>query len=115
MPDNFRSSERRSTTVRVSGSTVLCARGRRYVWEGTQPLSIKAFFGGEALYNAGGGYHAVGGPAYLVLDAEQHYTISIQAPEPVESFCVFFAPRLAEDARRSVTRGDCDLLDDPSS
>lgn len=98
----------------MSESYVLRARAQRYFWEGRQPLSIKAFFGGKALYRAGGGYHAVGGASYLVLNAERHYTISIEAPRPVESFCVFFAPALAADVRRSLTLHDAELLDDPA-
>jgi AraC-like DNA-binding protein len=104
-----------ATDVEMCGSYVLRARSRRYHWQGTQPLSIKAFFGGEALYSAGGGYHAVGGASYLVLNAGQHYTISIEAPQPVESFCIFFAPGLAADVRRSLTCKSTPLLDDPAA
>jgi AraC-like DNA-binding protein len=98
-------------TSAVGGSYVLRATGRRYAWEGVQPLSIKAFFGGQALYRAGGGYHAVGGGAYLLLNAGQLYRITIESDRPVESFCVFFAPELVTEVWRSVERDGAALLD----
>jgi AraC-like DNA-binding protein len=98
----------------VGESYIHRARSRRYTWEGALPLSIKAFFGGEALYSAGGGYHSVGGASYLVLNAGQRYAIHIEAAQPVESFCVFFAPALAADVQHSVSRSDARLLDDPA-
>jgi AraC-like DNA-binding protein len=104
-----------ATDVEMCASYVHRARSRSYQWQGTQPLSIKAFFGGEALYSAGGGYHAVAGASYLVLNAGQHYTISIEAPQPVESFCIFFARGLAADVRRSLIRDSVHLLDEPAA
>lgn len=98
----------------VGGSYVLRASGRHYAWEGVQPLSIKAFFGGQALYRAGGGYHAVGGGLYLLLNAGQPYRITIAADRPVESFCVFFAPDLVTEVARSVALDGAALLEQPA-
>lgn len=97
----------------VGESYILRARARQHAWVGSQPLSIKAFFHGEAFYRVSGGHRAVGGASYLVLNAGQRYSISIEAAQPVESFCVFFSPELVADARRSVIRDTASLLDDP--
>lgn len=96
-----------------SDSFVLHERARQYVWQGVGSLSIKAFFSGRAHYDVGHGAYAVDGERYLLLNEGQPYTISIDADQPVESFCVFFAPGLAEQVYHSLTADQDTLLANP--
>jgi AraC-like DNA-binding protein len=77
------------------------------------PLSIKAFFSGTARYSAGGGEFAVDRDRYLVLNHGQEYTISVDSPMPVESFCIFFEAGFTERVHASLTVPAARLVDDP--
>ena len=96
-------------------SFVLPERARAYHWAGAGPLSIKSFYQGRALYRLAGGHAAVDDGAYLLLNQGQPYSLTIEAETPVESFCVFFAPGLAEGVYRSLTLRPEALLDDPAA
>ncbi|HEX6819658.1 MAG TPA: AraC family transcriptional regulator [Ktedonobacterales bacterium] len=96
-----------------AANTLLHSRGRHYFWQGAGALSVKAFFAGQARYSVGAARYVVGADNYLVLNAEQPYTIAIDAAEPVESFCLFFAPGFAEHVQRDLTTPSEQLLDDP--
>ena len=76
-------------------------------------MSIKTFFGGRAQYKVGNGCHAVDEASYLVLNEGQTYAIDIESRQPVESFCLFFAPGFVEEVRRSLLAGPGRLLDQP--
>jgi len=94
---------------------ILHDRARRYYWRGTGTLSIKAFFGGRAHYQVGCGHHAVDESSYLVLNEGQTYAISIESRQPVESFCLFFAPGFAAEVQRSLSVKEERLLDEPKA
>jgi AraC-like DNA-binding protein len=96
-----------------SAGYILHERARTYHWAGDGVLSIKAFFSGQAFYEAGGGCYAVDDTCYLILNHGQPYTITIAAPSPVESLCVFFAPGLVEEAQQCLTACAERLLDAP--
>jgi AraC-like DNA-binding protein len=98
-----------------AGTFVLSASGRRHHWAGAERLSIKTFRQGRALYDIGSGRYRVDDAGYLIVNEGQPYEITIDSPGPVESFCVFFAPGLAEDVRRSIACNDGQLLDDPQA
>ncbi len=101
----------------ASGSStghILHARSRHHYWRGEELLSIKTFFSGRALYNAGGGTHAVDSHAFLLLNYGQTYTITIDSPTPVESFCLFFGSGFAEEVYRSLTTSPDRLLAIPA-
>jgi AraC-like DNA-binding protein len=51
---------------------------------------------------------------YLLLNQGTPYTITIDSPQPLESFCIFFAPGFAEAALRARVTPDDRLLTDPS-
>ncbi len=95
-------------------NAILHDTSRRYYWQGTGSLSIKAFFGGQALYNNGQGYYAVGDDTYLVLNNGQAYAINIEAAQPIESFCLFFEPGFEEQVYASLTNTPETLLDGPT-
>jgi AraC-like DNA-binding protein len=99
----------------MPASFILHERSREYFWQGAGPLSIKSFYQGRALYQTGGSHAAVDDQHYLVLNAGQPYTITIDADEPVESLCVFFADGFAERVQRDVSSPPEALLDDPAA
>jgi len=101
--------------VKAAGCWVLHARAREYHWQGSGQLSIKTFFGGRAHYRVGAGHHAVDESSYLVLNDGQSYAITIESPQPVESFCLFFDAGFAEDVQRTLSQKPEDLLDEPDS
>ena len=95
-------------------SHALFSRARRYYWAGKGSLSVKMFRGGTARYRVGGGgQYAVEDGAYLLLNPGQTYSIEIESPTLVESFCLFFAPGFAETSARSVMARADSLLDEP--
>lgn len=99
----------------LTSSAILQGKARHYFWEGIGTLSLKTFFSGQALYRVENSYAAVDDSAYLLLNHAQPYTISIDARQPVESFCVFFAPGFAEEVARSLTTSTTRLLDEPTA
>lgn len=94
-------------------SYILHEKAQQYYWEGRAPLSIKAFFSGQALYTLGKGYYAVDDTSYLIVNHDQPYAITIEANDAVESFCLFFEPGLAEEVYCSLVTPTHRLLDDP--
>jgi AraC-like DNA-binding protein len=94
---------------------VLQGKTRSYGWEGIGTLSVKTFLSGQALYQVENGSIAVDDSAYLLLNHAQPYTITIDARQPVESLCIFFAAGFAEDVARSLTTPTTRLLDEPAS
>jgi len=101
--------------VKAAGCWVLHARAREYHWQGSGQLSIKTFFGGRAHYRVGAGHHAVDESSYLVLNDGQSYAITIESPQPVESFSLFFDAGFAEDVQRTLSQKPEDILDEPDS
>jgi AraC-like DNA-binding protein len=104
-----------ATSGPFSRSFVLHERAREYYWEGAGALSIKSFYHGRADYRTVGGQAAVDDGSYLILNAGQPYSISIEAEQPVESLCVFFASGLAERVHRGLIGRAEALLDDPDA
>lgn len=97
--------------MQSAAGEILQARGRNYHWSGAQPLSIKTFTGGRALYEVGQGRFVVDDGGYLVVNEAQPYTISIESSALVESCCVFFAPGFAAAVHRSLATPAAALLD----
>ena len=97
------------------GSFALRGRLRDYHWRGEGMLSIKSFAGGSALYEAGGGLHAVDDDSYLILNHGRAYSVTVESETPVESFCVFFSTALAADVRANALLPQARLLDQPDS
>ena len=96
-------------------NAILWGRGRRqyHVHEFPGPLSIKAVACGTVEWRVGKSRFEVDASSYLLLNHGQQYSITVDAPEPVETFCVFFAKGFVEDAWQSIVAGDQALLDDP--
>ena len=96
-----------------SSSWILHERARQHHWRGAGWLSIKTFKGGRGLYSIGRGKHAVSEGSYLILNENQTYEILVDSRDPVESFCVFFAPGVIEEVWRERTSSEGKLLDEP--
>ncbi len=76
-------------------------------------LSLKCAFGGQAIYEAMGGRFAVSDAAYLLLNNQQTYALTIESAATVETFCLFFRPDFAERTLYSLVTPADGLLDDP--
>ncbi|TPE66865.1 helix-turn-helix domain-containing protein [Halalkalibacterium halodurans] len=99
-------------TKNGSANFVLHAKSEQFYWVGNGQLSIKTFFNGKAHYKTNKGFFAVEESRYLLLN-EGAYTISIDEPRVVESFCVFFKEGFAEEVFRSLKETNDRLLSDP--
>jgi len=93
-------------------NAVLTARGvRRYEHRFAGPLSVKAVIAGSATWEtAAGRFELVPGSVLLLEDGEE-YEITVDALQPVETFCFFFGRGFVEDAHRAAITGSEALLD----
>jgi AraC family transcriptional regulator len=71
--------------------------------------------GGAATYVTRAGRYRVDDGSYLLLDHGTGYTVTIDEPLPVESFCVFFGPGVVEGALQAFTTPEDRLLDGPAA
>jgi AraC family transcriptional regulator len=94
-------------------SFIIDGSNRQYNWQGIGCLSIKTFAGGEALYNVGRGRFRVDEHSYLLLNQNQPYEITVEAQQPLASFCLFFENGLVEEVQRSLCASAVELLDEP--
>jgi AraC family transcriptional regulator len=97
----------------MDGHWILHARSRRHHYQGAGTASIKSFAGGLAAYRVERGERTLDASRYMVLNDGQPYEITIDAPTPVESFCVFFRPGFAQEVHRDLAATLPKLLDDP--
>jgi len=93
-------------------SSVLHERGwRRYAAQSPAgALSIKCMYGGAAHYETHLGRYRVDDGCFLLLNRGTPYTIAIDSPQPLESFCIFFAPGFIEEALRAQVTPEDRLL-----
>ena len=98
---------------RGDANVILAGNGRHhYVRDYPGPLSIKSVVRGNGTWSTHGSRFVLGADSILVLNNRQPYTILIDSPEPVRTFCLFFRDGLVEEAWRCHTRGAAELLDD---
>jgi AraC-like DNA-binding protein len=84
---------------------------RHYESRFAGPLSVKAVISGRATWETDDGrYELVPGSVLLLNDGEE-YLITVDALQPVETFCFFFERGFVEDAYRAATNGSARLLD----
>lgn len=102
-----------SSTQMGQSSFLLHERATQHFWAGTGALSIKTFAHGSAFYDLGRGQYRVEPHAYLLLNQGQWYSIACESEQPIESFCLFFADGLAEEAQYALTSTMINLLDNP--
>ena len=94
---------------------ILHEQARSYHGAGAGLLSIKSFYNGEAHYAIGSRRFVVNDASYFILNNGQFYDIQIEANQPIESFCLFFAPEFVDDVRHSISSGTDRLLTEPQS
>lgn len=95
-------------------NAILWGRAKRYhVAEFPGPLSIKSVVRGSAIWATNDAERVVDGSNYLVLNAGRPYSITIDACEIVETFCLFFRAGFAEDVHRVEGSDATALLDEP--
>lgn len=93
---------------------ILNGRGRDYhVSNFPGPLSIKSVISGTATWQTAEGRFELRPGSALVLNDRQPYSITIESREIVETLCVFFREGFVEDAARTLTTADAQLLDEP--
>lgn len=90
----------------LSGRTV-----RRYEHRFAGPLSIKTVIAGSATWETRAGRFEVVPSAALLLNDREEYEITVDALQPVETFCFFFGRGFVDDAFRATVNGSAALLD----
>jgi AraC family transcriptional regulator len=75
------------------------------------PLSLKTVVSGGASWETASGRFDVAPGSALVLNDGEEYSICIDALQPVETFCIFFALGFVEDAFRAAMTSSARLLD----
>jgi AraC-like DNA-binding protein len=95
-------------------NAVLRARSRRHdVEDYAGPLSIKTVVDGEVAWIVSGRELVVDRSSFLIIAAGEKYSMHLDAPKPVETCCVFFAPGFVEQVALDVTSPLEQALDAP--
>lgn len=94
-------------------NAIVGGRALRYeVANFAAPLSIKTVVSGTATWRTAAGEYEIGPSGCLVLNDGEEYSIAVDALQPVETFCVFFAHGFVADAHHAATTASAALLDD---
>ena len=97
-------------------NAVLSARARHYSMRPfAGPLSIKTVVRGSAAWQTLSSRYVVDPGGALVLNDGEEYATEVDSPQPVETFCVFFARGFVEDAAHATATSSADLLDGGSA
>jgi len=98
-----------------AANVLLNARARKHTVKAFPgPFSIKGVLHGEATWRVAGQDYRVDSASWLLLDRGERYDLTVDSPEPVETFVVFFADALVDDVTASRLRGLEDLLAQPA-
>jgi AraC family transcriptional regulator len=96
-------------------NAIVAGRARQYhVGEFPGPLSIKTVVRGAGRWETREARRLVDAGNYLILNAGQPYSLTIDSHETVETFCLFFRDGLVEDVNCVDAAGRATLLDDPA-
>ena len=97
-------------------NAILSGSGARYYvrdFEGS--LSLKSVVRGLADWETNGRRYAVSKNTYLVLNDRQHYTLTIDSPSRVTTFCLFFQRGFVEEINTVTVTPEKRLLDFPGN
>jgi AraC family transcriptional regulator len=95
-------------------NVILSGWGARYhVRDFEGCLSLKSVVHGSADWETDGRRFVVNQDCYLILNDLQHYTMTIDSPKRVKTFCIFFERGFVEEINRVMSKGDECLLDSP--
>jgi AraC-like DNA-binding protein len=97
-----------------AANAVIWGRAKQYhVAEFPGPLSIKSVVRGAGVWGTAEAERVVDSGNYLVLNAGRPYSLTIDAREIVETFCLFFRPGFVEDVHCVESCDPVALLDEP--
>jgi AraC family transcriptional regulator len=97
-------------------NAILSGSGTRYhVREFEGSLSLKSVVRGFADWETNGRRYTVNESTYLVLNDRQHYTLTIDSPERVTTFCLFFERGFVEEINTVIVTPVERLLDSPGN
>ena len=97
-----------------AANAIIWGRAKRYYVAGFPgPLSIKSVVRGLGVWGTAEAERVVDSGSYLVLNAARPYSLTIDAREIVETFCLFFRPGFVEDVHRVEDGDPVALLDEP--
>ena len=82
-----------------------------YVADFPGPLSIKTVVRGSAMWGTREAERLVDSGSYLVLNAGREYSLTVDARETVETFCLFFRNGSVEDVLRVESSDPAQLLE----
>jgi AraC family transcriptional regulator len=95
-------------------NAILSGYGARYhVRDFEGCLSLKSVVRGSADWETDGRRFVVNQDCYLILNDLQRYTMTIDSPKRVKTFCIFFERGFVEEINRVMIEGDECLLDSP--
>jgi len=95
-------------------NAILNARGtRHHQREFAGPLSLKSVVRGSATWETRDGRYELTPGSVLLLNDGEEYSITVDALQTVETFCVFFERGFVEDAFRATVSRSAELLDHP--
>lgn len=95
-------------------NAIVWGRAKQYhVAEFPGPLSIKTVVRGSAVWGTREAERLVDSGSYLVLNAGHQYSLTVDARETVETFCLFFRKGSVEDVHRVESGDPVTLLDEP--
>jgi AraC family transcriptional regulator len=97
-------------------NAILSGYGTRYhVRDFEGCLSLKSVVQGSADWETDGRRFVVHQDCYLILNDWQHYTMTIDSPKRVRTFCLFFERGFVEEINRVMIMGGERLLDSPQN
>lgn len=97
-----------------AANAIIWGRAKQYhVAEFPGPLSIKSVVRGTGIWGTADAERIVDSGSYLVLNAGSPYSLTIDAREIVETFCLFFRPGFVEEVNRVESSAPAALLDEP--
>src|ERR1035438_7048098 len=90
-----------------TANAVLRARSRtHFVKEFPGPLSIKSVTEGSVAWKCTGRQRLVDRDSFLVLNADEPYSMAIDSRTPVSTLCVFFQDGFVESVHASMVRNE---------
>ena len=96
-------------------NVLLHARAKRHRVDGfAGPLSIKTVLEGRVTWTIAGRGLVVDPSSFLIVSADEKYSMDIDELKPVETCCAFFAPGFAERTVLDATSPLRVAIDDPN-
>jgi AraC family transcriptional regulator len=97
-------------------NAILWGKARRYhIKDFPGPVSVKAVLRGSAVWETNQAGRTVDAGSYLILNAAEPYTLTIDSRQEVETFCLFFRNGFVEDACRIESCDAISILDEGCS